>query len=182
MPTLTTIRSSIVRLSTGKNLGWLLLSVLIATPVAAHTVKVSGDVAATFHIEPEHNPKAGQPSLAWFALTRKGGRLIPLAQCDCKLAVYLEPQKEGSQSLMQPTLKPVAAEQYQGIPGADIKFPQAGIYQMELSGKPRAGANFQPFVLTYEITVQPGGASESPHPETQPRNSSGMDEMQHQHH
>jgi len=39
--------------------------------VSAHTVKISGDVAALFHIEPEHNPRAG--SLTWFALTRKGG-------------------------------------------------------------------------------------------------------------
>jgi len=34
------------------------------------------DVAAVFHIEPEHNPRAGKPSLTWFALTRKGGQLI----------------------------------------------------------------------------------------------------------
>jgi len=32
-------------------------STLIAT-VSAHTVKISGDVAL-FHIEPEHNPRAG---------------------------------------------------------------------------------------------------------------------------
>lgn len=139
----------------GKNLGWL-LSTLIATPVAGHTVKVAGDVAATFHVEPNHNVIAGKPSLAWFALTRRGGQPIPLAQCNCQLAVYPEPYKEGSQPLMKPNLKPVSIQQYQGIPGADITFPQAGIYQLELSGRPKARASFQPFVLRYEVTVQPG--------------------------
>lgn len=137
------------------NIGLLLLSALIATPVAAHTVKVSGDVAALFHVEPDHNPKAGHPSLAWFALTRKGGQVIPLQQCNCKLAVYPEPHKEGSQPLIQPTLKSVSADQHKGIPGADITFPKAGIYELELSGTPKAGASFRPFQLTYEVTVQP---------------------------
>ena len=173
MPTLTTVRSSIVRPRAGKNLGWLLLSVLIATPVAAHTIKVSGDVAALFHIEPNHNPQAGKPSLAWFALTRKGGQLIPFQQCNCQLAVYPEPHKKGAPPLMKLTLKPVSANKYQGIPGADITFPQAGIYELELSGTPQAGASFKPFALTYEVTVQPG---------TQPSNSSERQEMEMHHH
>ena len=143
------------RLKLNNNLKLILLSVLIATPVAAHTVKVSGDVAALFHIEPNHNPKAGQTSRAWFALTRKGGQLIPLQQCNCQLAVYSEPHKEGSRPLMQPTLKPVSVEQYKGVPGADITFPKAGIYELELSGRAKSGAGFRPFELSYEVTVQP---------------------------
>ena len=144
-----------------RSLGWLVILGLLAAPVAAHTVKVSGDVAALFHIEPHHNPRVGQPSLAWFALTRKGGQLIPFQQCNCKLAVYPEPHVEGSRPLMQPTLKPVSADQYQGIPGANVVFPKAGIYELELSGTSKAGANFRPFQLSYEVTVQPGGTPES---------------------
>ncbi len=148
------------RLSTkSRSLGWVVFLGLLAAPVFAHSVKVSGDVAALFHIEPNHNPRAGQPSRAWFALTRKGGQLIPFEQCNCKLAVYPEPHKEGSRPLMEPTLKPVSADQYRGIPGADIVFPRAGIYELELSGKPSSGASFRPFELTYEVTVQPGGSS-----------------------
>jgi len=47
---------------------------------------------------------------------------------------------------MKPTLKQY--QQYQGIPGADITFPRAGIYELKLSGTPKAG--FKPFALTYE--------------------------------
>lgn len=145
------------RINLTNNLPLILLSVLIVAPVAAHTVKVSGDVAAMFHLEPNHNPKAGQSSRAWFALTRKGGQIIPLQKCNCKLAVYSEPHKEGSRPLMQPTLRSVSADRYQGVPGTDITFPKAGIYELKLSGTPKSGASFRPFELSYKVTVQPGG-------------------------
>lgn len=148
--------------TTNKSLGLLVLLGLLAAPVSAHTVKVSGNVAALFHIEPNHNPRAGQPSRAWFALTRRGGQLIGWQQCNCKLAVYPEPHQEGSRPLMEPILKPVSTDQYRGIPGADIIFPKAGNYELELSGTPKGGASFSPFNLTYEVTVQPGGSSGSP--------------------
>ncbi len=122
--------------------------------VLAHEVEVSGDVAATFHLEPNHNPRAGQPARAWFALTRRGGQIIPLEQCNCKLAVYPKEHKEGDKPLMQPPLKAISAEKYQGIPGADIVFPKAGIYELELSGTAKAGANFKPFELNYTVTVR----------------------------
>lgn len=147
------------RRTPGKNLGLILLSALIAAPVAAHTVHVSGDVAATFHIEPNHNPKAGQPAKAWFALTQRGGKIIPLSQCDCQLAVYLKPHSQNSQPLMKPPLSAITAEQYQGIPGAEVIFPKAGAYELELSGTPKAGANFKPFRLTYTVTVGAGTTS-----------------------
>jgi hypothetical protein len=135
----------------------LLLSLLIATPVLSHTVKISGDVAATFHIEPNHNPQAGKPSLAWFALTRKGGQQIPLSQCNCQLAVYPVPHASNVAPLMKPTLKTVNADRYQGIPGASITFPKAGQYELVLSGSPKASANFKPFTLTYTVVVGGGG-------------------------
>ena len=120
----------------------------------AHQVQVSGDVAATFHLEPNHNPRAGQPARVWFALTRRGGQIIPLEQCNCKLAVYPKNRKDGDKPLRQPPLKAVSAEKYQGIPGADIVFPKAGIYELDLSGRTQNKANFKPFKLTYTVTVR----------------------------
>jgi hypothetical protein len=137
---------------------WILLLPL-TTPVLAHNIKVSGTVAATFHIEPNHNPKAGEPSQTWFALTYKGGTVIPLAQCDCKLAVHTKPHKEGEAPLLEPALKSLSTEQYQGIPSAEIIFPKPGEYELEISGKPKAGAKFQPFELSYTVTVLTGSSS-----------------------
>jgi len=149
-----------------KSLGLLVFSALLveaAIPsapqlnsisVLAHQVQVSGDVAATFHLEPNHNPRAGQPARVWFALTRRGGQIIPLEQCNCKLAVYPKNRKDGDKPRMQPPLKAVSAEKYQGIPGADIVFPKAGIYELELSGRTQNKANFKPFKLSYTLTVR----------------------------
>ena len=122
--------------------------------VLAHEVEVSGDVAATFHLEPNHNPRAGQPARAWFALTLRGGQIIPLEQCNCKLAVYPKNHKKGDKPLMEPPLKAISAEKYQGIPGADIVFPKAGIYELKLSGQAKNGADFKPFELNYTVTVR----------------------------
>lgn len=122
--------------------------------VLAHEVEVSGDVAATFHLEPNHNPRAGQPARVWFALTRRGGQIIPLEQCNCKLAVYLKNRKDGDKSLMQPPLTAIFAEKYQGIPAANIVFPKAGIYELKLSGTAKTKANFKPFELSYTVTVR----------------------------
>jgi hypothetical protein len=156
--------------------GWgFLLWIPLAAPVLGHTVKVSGDVAATFHIEPNHNPKAGQPSLAWFALTQRGGKVIPLTQCHCTLKVHLNPHKEDDAPTIEPLLKPVSIAQYQNVPGADITFPKPGEYELEMSGTPQEGAKFRPFELNYEVTVMAGPtASEAitqPKPSTQRGNT-----------
>jgi hypothetical protein len=126
------------------------------SPAIAHTVKTASDVAATFHLEPSHNPKAGEPATIWFALTKAGGTPIPLSDCDCQLAV-----KQGTDAIVIVPLKAINAEQYQGIPGGEMVFPKVGIYQLIFSGKAKENDAFQPFELKYEVTVQPGKAVEA---------------------
>ena len=134
----------------------LLASVVLITPVEAHEVETApaADIAATFHLEPNHQPKAGKPSRAWFALTRRGGQIIPLSQCACMLVIYSLPRpSRQSPPLIKPNLTAVNVEKYQGIPSANVIFPKAGRYTLELSGKAKAGGNFQPFKLSYDVTV-----------------------------
>jgi hypothetical protein len=123
------------------------------SPARSHTVKTASDVAATFHLEPSHNPKAGEPATIWFALTKAGGTPIPLSDCDCQLAI-----KQGATNIATVPLKAINAEQYQGIPGGEMVFPKVGIYQLIFSGKAKENDAFQPFELKYEVTVQPGKA------------------------
>ena len=145
-----------------RTLGFVALVSIAMLPISAqaHNVKTSGEVAALFHIEPDHNPKAGQASRAWFALTKKGGELISLEKCNCKLEVRQEPHQEGSEPLLEPPLKAISADQYQGVPGAEIVFPRAGIYELEISGTAKDGQSFQPFQLSYSVTVQSGEAAQ----------------------
>jgi len=140
----------------------LLIFLIFTSPVFAHKVKISEDVGATLHIEPNDNPRAGEPAQAWFALTRKGGKVIPLAECNCQLTVYLEPRKPDETALLKPNLKAIVAEKYQGIPGADIIFPKPGAYLLELNGKSVKAGDFKPFKLMFEITVAAGTSSANP--------------------
>lgn len=133
--------------------GAIAITITSVAPAIAHKVEISGDVGGTIHLEPNDNPQAGKATLAWIALTRKGGQTIPLQQCNCQLAVYAEPRQKDATPLLQPSLKSVSAEKYQGIPGAEIIFPKPGAYQVELKGTPKAGANFKPFQLNFDVTV-----------------------------
>ena len=141
----------------------LLFITFTSLPVAsAHTVKISGDIGGTIHIEPNDNPRAGEPAATWFALTRKGGKVLPLKDCDCQLAIYAEPHTPGEPALLEPPLKPVDAERYQGIPGAEITFPKPGVYELQLSGKPATAESFRPFELKFQVTVAAGKAIATP--------------------
>ena len=130
------------------------LLTMVSTGAIAHNVEISNDVAATFHIEPNHNPQANQPTTAWFALTRRGGNSIPLSECDCALNVYAVPRTDDSEPILQPELMPLDVEKYQEIPGAEIAFPQAGAYELEISGTAKDDS-FSPFELTYTVNVVP---------------------------
>ena len=129
------------------------LSPLIPPQAGAHQIEVSQDVGATLHVEPNDRPRAGVESLVWFALTRKGGRSIPLESCNCRLEVYAQPATATTAPLLTPALRAVSAERFQGIPGADITFPNAGGYLLKLSGTPAGEVAFDPFELTFEVLV-----------------------------
>ena len=134
--------------------GLILLTTLLTNPANAHKIETQQDVGATIHIEPNDAPRAGESALTWFAITQKGGKVIPLNECDCKLSVYS--QASTAKPLQQPILKAVSQESYQGIPAATITFPAAGAYQLQLQGSPKAGAKFSPFELKFDINVAPG--------------------------
>jgi hypothetical protein len=136
------------------NSSLVLLSITLSIPAVAHNVATSEEVAATFHIEPNHNPQVGKPTTAWFALTRRGGNSIPLSKCSCTLNVYAIPRTEEAEPILQPGLTAIDVEKYREIPGAEIVFPQAGAYQLEISGTAKDDS-FAPFSLTYEVNVRP---------------------------
>ena len=158
--------------SSSKILSSIICLTCFVSPAAAHKVKTNADVGATFHIEPNHNPRAGETARAWFALTQSGGKIIPLEQCDCQLAVYSQSSADSEQLQLEPPLQAISAEQYQGIPGAEIVFPEAGAYELQLKGTPKAGANFQPFELQYTVNVLAEKTSSKAPPQQQQEFSS----------
>lgn len=121
----------------------------------AHNVETDADVGATFHLEPNHQPRAGENTRVWFALTRQGGTLIPLEHCNCQLTVY-DTSTTPPKAILQPNLNAIDVERYRGIPAANFEFPTAGVYELELKGTPKNAGEFQIFRLSYPVIVSPG--------------------------
>lgn len=143
----------------------------------AHQVEVSQDIGGTLHIEPSDTPRAGEEVLAWFALTRKGGAPLSLAECDCRIDIYQQPELGDDQPILSP--EPLAVEgdasvgNLTGIPGAKFTFPKVGAYKLVISGQPKAESpptateSFEPFELNFDVTVAagettPAAAADSP--------------------
>ncbi len=129
---------------------------LLMAPALAHEVQVVGDVAGTWHVEPNHNPKSGEPALIWVALTKQGGEIVPLSTANCQMDIYRQPQTAADAPIVSPTLKAINVETYQGIPGAEVVFPQAGLYTAKLNCTPKNSADFSPLQMEYNITVAAG--------------------------
>ncbi len=145
-------------------LTWLLVLGL-AWPAPAHKIERSGNVAGTWHLEPNHSPRAGEPARVWVALTQSGGTAIPLEQCDCQLVVY-DANRPQAGAILIPTLQALSPEAFRGIPGADLTFPRVGEYRLVLTGNPKVPGHFTPFQLSYTTVVAAGSraARSSPPP------------------
>lgn len=126
----------------------------------AHQIQIDRGVGATKHIEPNDTPRSGEPTRVWFALTRKGGEVIPLDRCDCTLAVYAQPRSADATPIATPPLEPYSAEGYTDIPATEVTFPQVGAYELVLVGAPKAGLaepqSFDSFQLSFQVTVAQG--------------------------
>jgi hypothetical protein len=158
---------SLTRCIWGGTVVWLGITAPLADRMLqAHETEVEGQIAATWHVEPNDAPEAGKPAQVWVALTRSGGKVIPLADCDCTLKIWSVPP--GTQPLLEPELTSISAEQYTGIPGAEVVFPDRGQYLLELSGSPKTGATFSPFTFKNQILVATGTPTETADRETAP--------------
>jgi hypothetical protein len=126
---------------------------LTSLPSQAHQVEVSNEVGGTLHIEPNDSPRAGTASLTWFALNRRGGQPIRLADCNCSLSLYAQPRRASDTPIQRPPLRSANVEGRSGVPSATITFPWAGSYELVLKGQPNAAGAFAPFELRFSVTV-----------------------------
>jgi hypothetical protein len=137
---------------------------LNSQPTFAHKVEISEDVGATLHIEPNDNPKAGETSQIWFALTKEGGEVIPLTKCACVVSIFADTKSSvaNKKPILQPPLKPLSAEGYKNIPSAKVTFPKIGRYDLEITGKSIGGDDFKPFKLNFKIMIATAISQVSP--------------------
>ena len=125
---------------------------VLGSAVGAHTVQRAGNVAALWHVDPNHNPRAGQPAQVWVALTRRGGQPIFQREVACTLEVRQDPK--GTLILTTP-LRGINVERYRDTPAAQVTFPQPGRYQLRLACQPKQPqtSDLKPFRFTYHVTV-----------------------------
>ncbi|MCU0524790.1 MAG: hypothetical protein MUF72_08180 [Elainella sp. Prado103] len=151
------------KVSIGLGFGVMMPTLWMMPIVWAHNVEIAGEVAGTWHVEPNHRPKAGEPAQVWVALTRQGGALLPLEQANCQFSVYNAPRQSGDRPILQPVVAPLSVEQYQGIPSTSFTFPSTGLYELTLACNPKTAGDFSPFEMAYAVTVATG-SSISPSP------------------
>ncbi|MEM9512154.1 MAG: hypothetical protein AAFY57_07965 [Cyanobacteria bacterium J06642_2] len=143
-------------LSLTRGLGWLAVAAIalnMSQPSSAHQVKIDETVGGTLHVEPNDTPQAGVETVAWFALVKKGGNPIPLSACECRLAIYALPRESDAPPLLAPALQPIDVGRDRGIPSAGVTFPEIGRYELVLQGAAKNDATFDPFELSFEVTV-----------------------------
>ena len=132
------------------------LLALGASSVLAHELARDGNVAALMHTDPDDAPLIGKPTAVFFELNQRGGRAIALADCACSLNIYAGSLRATSRPLSQGVLR-----QGRGQLLSSVTFPTAGAYTMVLQGKPRTGATFPPFKLTWTVRADTAGTGGS---------------------
>ena len=136
----------------------LTLLPLLLSPALAHELVRSGNVGALLHIEPDDNPVTGKANPTRFEINVRGGKPVLLAQCQCSLQVYAGSLKAGAKPSSTPALR-----QAQGALGASLNFPKTGAYTLFLSGKPRPGAPFSAFKLSWVVRAEAAGSDAGGH-------------------
>lgn len=130
----------------------LLLLLLACTPALAHEIEKDGNVGALIHIEPDDAPVVGN-NVTWFEVNQKGGIPITLKNCTCTLKVYAGSYKEGAKAQSTPKLSTDKNHLK-----ATVNLPTDGAYTLVLTGKPRAGSDFNAFTLQWVVRAE--GASD----------------------
>lgn len=126
-----------------------LLPVLMLFPtgrVYAHVLSTDGSIGAILHINPDDSAQSGLPTSydLWFTDT---GGTMRLADCDCNVTVKNNDKTVGS--------KPLEATSDLDSSNT-FTFPEPAVYALEVTGKPKNGASFQPFALSYSLRVTSG--------------------------
>ena len=135
------------------------LSLLALTSSAlAHELARDGNVGALMHTDPDDAPLVAKPTAVFFELNQKGGKAILLSQCSCTLNVYAGGMAAGRAPITRGVLK-----QGKGELLSSVVFPKVGAYTLMLTGKPKTGASFPAFRLSWVVRADVMGTGGMSH-------------------
>jgi hypothetical protein len=126
----------------------------VVPSASAHVLKTDGNIGAILHINPDDNPVSGIPTdyiLYFDDITNR----FALTHCDCRIIIQENGQTIATQALTVTT--PLESDD-------TYTFPGPNVYTLVVSGQPKAGYQFQPFVLNYLVRVEGSGQGTQPFP------------------
>lgn len=111
----------------------------------AHVLQANRDVGVIMHIAPDDDPVAGKESEIFLEFKDPNGKFDP-KNCDCSILITTNDSNLyykkifGDQNTKQTLLLP-------------FTFPEKGIYNIEITGKPKKKDAFGPFNISFDVRV-----------------------------
>jgi hypothetical protein len=119
------------------------LALTISAGASAHVLRQDGTITGVLHIAPYDHPVSNTPVTYMFEQLSDSNPSSPFSRqgCDCIITI----SQDGT------TLNTTALASKN-----TFTFPRAGIYTLQLDGKPSQSAQFADFSLSYTIRVSQG--------------------------
>lgn len=131
------------------SLAWAIGCLMSATEAKAYQVQQVGRFNIAFHVTPDDQPIANQPSEVWIQI-RQGDAIVPSSRCqDCRL-VLLAPDGQPLNQFDGEELQPIGSTVYEGAFGTTMIFGAPGTFLVQFEGT----IDRQPIDLLFAIPVQ----------------------------
>ena len=114
------------------------LLIISRSNIHAHNVDADEKVTVLLHAEPTEDPVVGEKAYINFFVSDRD-KLFSFETCQCEVVLYSE-----GEIYLKETLKSYQLEH---------TFEEAGIYQVNLVGRPHNSNQFQPFEVDFNLNV-----------------------------
>jgi hypothetical protein len=120
----------------------------------AHRERMDGVMTGKLHIDPDDDPFIGQEAHLHFHIENELHTFMP-ENCACVMTIESNGEVLMTQELTQIANMPISDihEQF----STTFTFPGAGQYFVKLSGQPKDGVAFDPFLLNFDMLVEREG-------------------------
>lgn len=119
---------------------------LLTLPAKAHVLQADDNIGAILHILPDDNPVSGRQIEYVLSFEDTTSR-FSLFNCDCMVRYKLNGEVVATRPLIS---------NYDKDSRNSYTFPGPGVYTLEITGRPLAGAEFQAFDIDFTVRVSSG--------------------------
>ncbi|HVS79356.1 MAG TPA: hypothetical protein VHF05_00010 [Candidatus Paceibacterota bacterium] len=121
---------------------------IIAPSASAHTTETNAGTSVLLHVDPDDDPIAAQPANI-ILIYQNGTSTLDLSTCQCAASV----EQNGQTLLSEDFSSSIDVAIAGGSAEFPFTFPAKGVYEITVEGKPKAGAAFEPFSVTFDQRV-----------------------------